>query len=197
MKISQRAGSRSWQSASFPGQAAGIERGLAAGQLASLAGRFAGAGGVNALADDFAGDRGVLVEIFAELFVDERFDEALDVAIELALGLAFELRLRKFHGDDGDEAFAHVVAIDRDFVLLLLEHAERIGVVIDRARERGAKAGKVRAAVNGIDRVGEGENIFGVAVVILQRDFDIHLLALALHVDRRIVQRRLCRDSGA
>ena len=191
MKSSQRAGSRSWQSASLPGRPRGIERGLAARQLASLAGGFAGARGVDALADDFSRDRGVLVEIFAELFVDERFDEALDVAIELALRLAFELRLRQLHGNDGDEAFADVVAIDRDFVLLLLQHAEGIRVVVDRARERGAEAGKVRAAVDRVDRVGEGENIFGVAVVVLQRDFDIHLLALAFHVDGRIVQRAL------
>ena len=191
MKSSQRAGSRSWQSASFPGRPAGIERGLAARELAGLAGRFAGAGGVDALADDFSRDGGMLVEIFAELFVDQRFDQALDVAIELALGLAFELRLRQLYGNDGDEAFAHVVAIDRDFVLLLLQHAEGVGVVVDGARERGAEAGKVRAAVDGVDGVGEGENIFGVAVVVLHRDFDFDLLALAFHVDGRIVQRAL------
>ena len=69
----------------------------------------------------------MLVEVFAELFVDQRLDDALDVAIELALGLAFELRLRQLHGNDGDQAFAHVVAIDGDFVLLLLEHAGGVG----------------------------------------------------------------------
>ena len=94
-------------------QAAGIERGLAASELASFARRLAGAGRVDAFADDLARDRGVLVEIFAEPFVDERFDDALDIAIELALGLAFELGLRQFHGNDGDEAFANVVAGDR------------------------------------------------------------------------------------
>ena len=179
------------------GQAAGIQRGLAARELAGLAGGFAGAGGVNALADDVARDGGVLVEIFAELFVDERFDQALDVAIELAFGLPFELRLRQLHGDDGDQSFAHIVAIDGDFVLLLLEHAEGVGEIVDRARERGAEAGKVRAAVHGVDGVGEGENIFGVAVVVLQRDFHFDGVALAFHVDGRIVQRRPCRGSGA
>ena len=125
-------------------QAARIERGLAARELASLASGFARARGVNALADDFARDRGMLVEIFAEPFVDQLLDEALDVAVELALGLAFELRLRQLHGNNSDEAFAHVVAIDGDFVLLLLEHAGRIRVVVDRARERGAEAGEMR-----------------------------------------------------
>ncbi len=46
----------------------------------------------------------------------------------------------------------------------------------------------MRAAIHGVDGVGEGEDIFGVAVVILQRDFDFHVFALALHVDGRIVQ---------
>ena len=61
-----------------------------------------------------------------------------------------------------------------------------LAIVVDGARERGAEAGKVRAAVDGVDGVGEGENIFGVAVVILQRDFHFHGIALAFHVDGRI-----------
>src|SRR5271156_4161464 len=170
------------------GQSAGIERGFAAGEFAGLAGGFAGARGVNALADDFSRDGGMLVEIFAELFVDHLLDDAFDIAIELAFRLPFELRLRKFYGDDGDEAFADVVTIDGDFVFLLFEHAERIGVVIYCAGERGAEAGKVRAAVNRVDRVGEGKNVFGVTVVVLQRDFDFYLIALAFDVDGRIVQ---------
>ena len=169
-------------------QAAGIERGLAAGEFAGLAGGFARARGVDTLADDFARDGRVLVEIFAELFVDQLLDDAFDVAIELALGLAFELRLRQLDGNDGDQTFAHVVAVDGDFVLLLLEHAERVRVVVDRARERGAEAGKVRAAIDGVDGVGEGENVFGVAVVVLQRDFHFDRVALAFDVDRRIVK---------
>ena len=38
---------------------------------------------------------------------------------------------------------------------------------------------------------GEGEDIFGVAVVVLERDFHVHLAALALHVNRRVVERLL------
>ena len=47
----------------------------------------------------------------------------------------------------------------------------------------------MRAAVNGVDGVGEGKNIFGVAIVVLQCDFDVDLLALAFHVNGRIVER--------
>jgi hypothetical protein len=49
----------------------------------------------------------------------------------------------------------------------------------------------VRAAVDGVDGVGEGEDVFGVAVVVLQRDFHLHVVALAFDVDRRIVQHLL------
>ena len=76
-------------------------------------------------------------------------------------------------------------------VFLLLEHARGAGEIIDGARQRGAEAGKVRAAIDGIDGVGEGKNVFGVAVVILQRDFHFHVVALAFDVDGRIVQRLL------
>ena len=172
-------------------QSAGIERRFAAGKLASLARGFAGARRVNALADNFSRDRGMLVEIFSELFIDHLLDDAFDIAIELALGLPFELRLRQLDGDDGDQAFANIVTIDGDFILLLFEHAERIRVVIDSAGERGAKAGEVRAAVHGVDGVGEGKNVFRVAVVILQRDFHFHLIALPFDVDGRIVQHAL------
>ena len=125
----------------------------------------------------------MLVEIFAQALVDHLLDHAFDIAIEFALGLPFELGLRKFYGDDCDQAFADVVTIDGNFVLLFLEHAERIGVVVDGAGKRGAETGKVRAAIDRVDGVGEGKNIFRVAVVVLQRDFHFHLIALAFDVD--------------
>src|SRR4029077_14787849 len=175
----------------LPREARRIESGFSAREFARFPGGFARAGGVNALANDFSRDRGVFVEIFAELFVDELFDEALDVAIELAFGLSFELRLRQLDGNDGNKAFADVVTSDGDFVLLLFQHAGGAVVEIDGAGERGTEAGKMRAAVNGVDGVGKGDDIFGVAVVVLQRDFHVYLAALALHIDRGIVERLL------
>ena len=175
----------------FSRQAARIHRGFAARQLARLAGRFAGARGVNALADDAARHGRVLVEIFAQAFVDELLDRPLDVAVEFAFGLAFELRLRQLHGDHGDQSFAHVVAGDRDFVLLFLEHSRGRREIVDRARQRRAETGEVRSAIHGVDRVGERKHIFRVAVVVLQRDFDFDRVLLAFHVDRRIVQHLL------
>src|SRR5690348_2396864 len=172
----------------FSRQAARIERRFAARQFAGFAGGFAGARGVNTLADDFSRDGGMLVEILAELFIHELLDESFDVAVEFSFGLAFELRLRQLHGNDGDQAFANIVAGDGNFVLLLFEHAVGARVIVDGARERGAEAGKMRAAVNGVDGVGKAKNIFRVAVVVLQRDFHFDSVALAFDVNGGIVE---------
>src|SRR5208282_5082446 len=175
----------------LPGQAAGVHGGLAAGELAGLSRGLAGACGVNALGDDAAADGGVLVEVFAQFLVDELLDAALDVAVQLALGLAFELGLRELDGNHADQPFAHVVAGDGDFVLIALHHAEGIGVGNNGAGKAGTEPGQVRAAVHGVDGVGEGEDVLRVAVVVLDGDFHLHVVALALDVDGGIVQRAL------
>ncbi len=46
----------------------------------------------------------------------------------------------------------------------------------------------MRAAIDGVDRVGKCKNVFRVAVVILQGDFDFDSIFLAFHVNRRIMQ---------
>src|ERR1700716_2714701 len=87
MYSSLRAGSRSWQSASLPGNelpsSAPLRRTRAralgarapgADQVASLAGSVAGPGGVDRLADDPLGDRRIFFEICAQLVVDDRLD---------------------------------------------------------------------------------------------------------------------------
>ncbi len=45
----------------------------------------------------------------------------------------------------------------------------------------------MRPTIHRIDRVGEGKYILGIAVVVLDRNFHVHRLALAFHIDRRIV----------
>src|SRR5713226_9365691 len=133
----------------------------------------------------------MLVKPFAEALVHKLFDIALDVAVELALSLAFKLRLRQAHADDGNETFADIVTADADLVFLLFQHAGGGGEIVDGARQRGAKAGEMRAPINGVYSVGEGKNVFAVGVVVLQRDFDFDCAALAFDVDGRIVERGL------
>ena len=131
----------------------------------------------------------MLVEPFTKLLIDELLDVAFDVAVELALGLSFELWLRQTDADDGDEAFADVVARDGDFVFLLFQHSGAGGEVVDGARERRTESGKVRTTVHGVDGIGEGEDVFAVGVVVLKGDFHLDIALFAFHVDRGIVER--------
>ena len=123
------------------------------------------------------------------LLVHECLHHAGDVGIQLALGLAFKLRLRQLHADDGDQAFANVVAGEVFFYVF--EQAHLLAGVVDGAGQRGAEAGKVRAAIDGVDVVGEAENVLRIAVVVLQADFHVHAVAFGFHVDRLVVQHLL------
>ena len=132
------------------------------------------------------GDRRVLLEERAQALVDERLHDAGDVGVQLALGLPFELRLRQLHADHRDQSFANVVA--GEVLFHVLEQSELLAGGVDGARQRRAEARQVRAAVNGVDVVGEAEHGLGVAVVVLQRDLHGHAVALGFHVDRLVVQ---------
>ncbi len=46
----------------------------------------------------------------------------------------------------------------------------------------------MRAAVDGIDIVGKTEDRFRVTVVVLERDFHLHSVALGFHVDRLVME---------
>jgi hypothetical protein len=84
-------------------------------------------------------------------------------------GLPFELRLRNLHADHGGEAFAHVVAAE--IFLHVFEQARLLAEGVDGAGQRAAEAAQMRAAIHGVDVVGEAEQRFRIAVVVLQRDF--------------------------
>ena len=171
------------------GKSAAIERALAASKVASFAGGFAGASGFNGLVDDAPGNGRILLEVHAQALIDEGLHDAGDIGVELALGLAFELRLRQLDADHGHQALAHVVAAQ--ILLHVLEEAHLLADGVDGAGKRGAETGKVRAAVDGVDVVGEAEDGFGVAVVVLQRDVDFDSVAQSLHDDGLIVEHGL------
>ena len=139
------------------GQAAAIERTFAAGQIAGLARCFSCARSFDRFVDDLARDRRVLLEERAQLFVDERLHGAGDVGVQLALGLSFKLRLRQLHADDSHQTLADVVA--REVFFHVLEQAQLLAGVVDGAGQRGAETGKVRAAIDRVDVVGETENV--------------------------------------
>jgi hypothetical protein len=59
-----------------------------------------------------------------------------------------------------------------------------VGIIVERAGERGAEGGEVRAAVALRDVVGEAEDLLVIAVVPFERDVDADLVALAVDGDR-------------
>ena len=172
------------------GQGRVLERRLAAGQVARLARRVAGAGGVDRLGDDPPGLGRVLLEELAELAVDDLLDQALDRRVaELGLRLALELRVGELHRDHRGQALADVVAAE--VLVLLLQQALVAGVGVQRPGQRRAEAGEVRAALVGVDVVGEREHRLLVGGVPLHRDLDRAVVGLALEEDRLAVQRVL------
>ena len=118
--------------------------------------------------DNLARHRRVLLEKCAEAFVDKRLHGARDVGVQLAFGLSLELRLRQLDRDDRDQAFAHVVA--REILLHILEQPHLLSGIVDGAGQRRTETGKMRAAIDGVDVVGEAKDAFRVTVVVLERN---------------------------
>ncbi len=110
--------------------------------------------------------------------VDDRLDEAGHAWIaELGLGLTLELRVAQLDRDDGRQSLAHVIA--GEVVLFLLEQTVVAGVLVERAREGGAKARHVRATLARVDVVGERVDRLLIGGVPLHRDLGGALVALA------------------
>src|SRR4051812_5409947 len=170
------------------GQRRVLERRLAPGEVARLAGGVAGAGCVYGLADHHARLRRVLLEELGEPLVDGGLDEALHRRVaELGLRLPLELRLADLDRDDRGQALADVLALQVG--ILLLELADLARVLVDRAGQRRAEAGQVRAALVRVDVVGEREQRLLVGVVPLQGDLDLADLLRVLDVDDGRMQR--------
>ena len=130
----------------------------------------------------------MLLEVRGEALVDERLHRRLDLGVaELGLGLTFELRLANLHREHRGEAFAHVVAGQRE--VRLLEEVALGGVRVDDARQRRLEAGEVRAAFVRVDVVDEREDVLVVAVVVLHGELDADVVARRLDVDDFGVQR--------
>ena len=144
--------------------------------------------------DDLRRNRARLERIFEqelfELLVDDRLDDAFHLARdELVLRLRRELGIGHLHRKHRNQALAHVVARERDLGGAL--DAGGLDVVRERARQRGAKAGEMRAAVLLRNVVREAERRFLVRVGPLHRDVDGGAFVLGRERDDLLVQRRL------
>ena len=171
-KSSRFSGSRSWQSASLPGRPRAVERALAAGQVARLARRLAGPGGVEDLAGRCAW----------RLSGSPRGSSASRSLTRLStMPLTSELPSLPlvWPSNCGLGTLTLMTADRPSRVSSPSKRARRFldagppdGVGVEGAGERASEAGEVGAAVVGVDVVGEAVDVLGVAVVPLQRDLD-------------------------
>ena len=114
-----------------------------------------------------------------------RLDLILDFVVEqLDLGLRLELRVRQLDADDRGQALAGVLA--GEVGVGIFQQVLPLGPVVDGAGQRRAQPGQVRAAVGGVDGVGEGEHRLVVAVVVLDGGLDHVAFDFLLDVDRLV-----------
>ncbi len=172
------------------GQAGNVHHALAPGQLARLFRGLARGGGVDHLGDDRAAMRGVFLQPFGELVRHQAFKRLAHFGgHQLVLGLRTELGIGELDRDDRGQPLAHVIAGQRD--LFLLQQPRLVSIIVERAGERGAEGGQMRAAIALRDVVGEAQDVFVIAVIPFQRDVDGHIVARAIDGDRLGHQRLL------
>ena len=172
MNSSDSAGSRSWQSASLPGSELMSSAPLRRVSSRALRAASRAAAASTTLATICAGLGRMLLEPLAELVADHRSRPPAGPRRRPAC--PWSARRTSGSGTLTDSTQVrpsrHVVAGERD--LLLLGDAALVGVLVDRARQRAAEAGEMRAAVALRDVVGEAQHGLVIAVVPLHRDFD-------------------------
>ena len=144
----------------FSGKAEFAHRGLARDVL-FLSAADALLGALDDEVEQLVGLRRIAGEPVVERVLDRLLDDFLRFGGgEAVLGLALEFRLADEHREHGAGARHHVLAADRGGALAL---ADTLGVVLEAAKQRGAQAGFVRAAVRRRDGVAIGvEETVGV-----------------------------------
>ena len=120
------------------------------------------------------------------MIADRRVDNAFDFAVaKLGLGLPLELRFGNAGRDDRRQAFAEILARGHE----VLEHVLFLAVGVERAGQRCAEAGNVRAPLDGADVVYVRVDILGVFAGVLHGDIETDAVEFALDVDDLGVQR--------
>ena len=182
MNSSDLAGSRLLAVGELAGQRGDVERALAPRQFARLARGFAGGGRLHHLADDDLGFGGMFLEPGRQRLVDDVLDHGAHFrGHQLVLGLRGEFRIGHFHRQHRGQALAAVVAGQRDLFAL----GDGVGIAVDLARQRAAKARQMGAAVALRNVVGEAQHVLVIAVVPPQRRLDADAVHLGIDHDRR------------
>ena len=108
----------------------------------------------------------MLFKKLAELFPYKTVDQCTHIGIsELLLCLPFKLRFRELHGNNNGNSFQHIIT--GQFIRICFDDVILFPVIIDYTGKCCFKPGFVHAAFRRIDIVGKGNNLSGVAVIIL------------------------------
>ena len=133
-----------------------------------------------------------VLEIRRQLLRQDRFHQRAHLGIaQLSLGLPLELRVFHHRQHHGGHALAEVVAAE--VRVLVPEHAQPAREVVHHLGVGGLEARLVRAALGRGDVVDVGKHVFGVAVGVLNRHAEDHVLPLPGQIDRLLVKRGLVR----
>ena len=169
------------------GQGGDVERALAARQFARLAGGFARRGRLDDLADDgLARFAGMLLEPCRAAPRSATFSTTGRTSDETSLSLVCDENFGSGTLTDrtAGQALAAIVA-GRASTFSFFVRPDAFAVARHLARQRGAEAGQMGAAVALRNVVGEAQHVLVVAVVPPQRDFDGDAVPLAADHQRR------------
>ena len=162
---------------------------LALHQFAGMACGVTGRGGQYHLVHDGTGIFRILFEVIVERLGDGLVHRSGHFAVaQLGFRLTLELRFGNLYGDHRGESLAEVVAVDVE--LQLGEQSGVVGVFLERARQRPAETGQVRAALDGVDVVHVGVDVFRKAVVVLHGHLHGNAVLFGVDVDDVFGQRR-------
>ncbi len=118
----------------------------------------------------------MFLEEGGQLLVDDALHDPLNVGVaQFGFGLTFKLGVGQAHTDDRGDPLADVVTLQAG---ALLGQVVGAGVGVDRAGQRRAEAAEVGTALDGVYTVGEGEDVFGVAVGVLHGHLDADAVLL-------------------
>ena len=166
------------------GQRGDVERGLAAHQVARLARRFAGGGGLDDLAASpcaagvgFSSNHAASASVIRLSTMGRTSDET-------SLSLVCDENFGSGTFTESTQVRPSRASSPEMSTFSFLASAALGGVLVDHARQRAAEAGQVRAAVALRDVVGEAEDVLVIAVVPLQRGLDDRRRPSRRDVDR-------------
>ena len=139
--------------------------GLAADGLPGLLGGLPGTAGGEGLVQNHPPHLGVFLQEGVQPLRHDVVHQGADFAVsKLGLGLPLKLGVGELYGNDAGKALPAVLAGD---LFVVLQHLDFFAVAVQHGGQCPLKTLLVHAPLRGVDVIGEGEDGFAVAVVVL------------------------------